>query len=245
MTHLGFDFLVLDMQHCELTQGDFPAVLGAFTSSGVTPVVRVPSNDYHIINWMMDQGVGAVMVPMVNSAGEARRAVEAAKFPPLGKRSFGPYRAARYSFKAAEYMSEADHLATLIIQIESEQAVDEIDEILAVPGIDAVFVGPNDVAFSRLGPGESIAMPGGADGGGGGSGADAAQQWTAFARGPEVLALCDRVLASAQQAGIPFGMTAGTMAEVGQWHGKGAAFMTLGCDFLFMRSGAETMRAGG
>ena len=111
-------------------------------------MVRAPKNDYHIINWLFDQGAGAVLVPMVNSVEDARRAVEAAKFPPLGRRSFGPYRAATYSFNAQRYMAEADERATLIVQIESEDAARKVERILEVPGIDAVFVGPNDLAFS-------------------------------------------------------------------------------------------------
>jgi 2-keto-3-deoxy-L-rhamnonate aldolase RhmA len=231
MTHLGADFLVLDMQHAEIQQSDFPALLGAFQGSAVTPVVRAPQNDYHTINWLFDQGVDAVLVPMVNSPEDARRAVEAAKFPPVGKRSFGPYRAARYSFKAESYMRDADRRATLIIQIESQSAVEQIDEILSLPGIDAVFVGPNDVAFSMLKPGEALLGPAGSSGG--------ADSWTTFARTPEVLTLCERVLEAARKQDLPFGMTSGSIDEVRAWNAKGAKFMTLGSDFLFMRAGAE------
>jgi 4-hydroxy-2-oxoheptanedioate aldolase len=234
MTQLGFDFLILDMQHCEITQEHFPALLGAFRDGGPVPVVRAPKNDYHIINWLFDQGVGAVLVPMVNSVEEARRAVDAAKFPPLGKRSFGPYRAAAYSFKAQEYMAAADSAATLIIQIESEDAARNVDEILAVPGVDAIFLGPNDLAFSMLKAGESFSKPGGED-----SGTDGAKQWTAFARNPEVLALCEHVRQRAALANIPFGLTSGSIEEAHDWFGRGAAMMTLGSDFLFMRAGAK------
>src|SRR5690242_19247142 len=94
----GIRFLVLDMQHCELTQSQFPTLLGAFRAAAPTPVIRVPQDEYHIINWLLDQGAPALLMPMVNSPEAARAAVEAAKFPPLGKRSFGPSRAARYSF---------------------------------------------------------------------------------------------------------------------------------------------------
>ena len=234
MTHLGLDFLVLDMQHSEITQSDFPSLLGAFADSPVTPVVRAPQNDYHIINWLFDQGVDAVLVPMVNSVDDARRAVDAAKFPPTGKRSFGPYRAARYSFAATEYMADPDRQATLIIQIESQAGVEQIDEMLAVPGVDAVFVGPNDLAFSMLEPGQSLTSSSGGAGGG-------ADSWTTFARTPDVLASCGRILQAAEARGMPFGMTAGSMDEVRQWHAKGAKFMTVGGDFLFMRAGAEQM----
>jgi 4-hydroxy-2-oxoheptanedioate aldolase len=232
MTQLGLDFLVLDMQHCEITQAQFPSLLGAFREGGPVPVVRAPKNDYHIINWLFDQGVGAVLVPMINSVAEARRAVEAAKFPPLGKRSFGPYRAATYSFRGQEYMANADSAATLILQIESEDAARNVDEILALPGVDAIFLGPNDLAFSMLKPGESFSKP--ADDVGA---ADALKQWTTFARNPEVLSLCEHVRHRAKMANIPFGLTSGSMEEARQWLDKGAAMMTLGSDFLFIRAG--------
>lgn len=234
MTELGFDFLVLDMQHCELTQAQFPALLGAFRDDSPVPVVRAPKNDYHIINWLMDQGAGAVLVPMVNSVEDARRAVEAAKFPPAGKRSFGPYRAARYSFSTQSYMSRADELATLIVQIENADAARSIDRILEVPGIDAVFVGPNDLAYSMLKPGESFF-------GGSGAGLEGAAQWTAFARTPEVIELCEGMLKASASAGIPFGITAGSMEEARHWIDQGCSFVTFGSDFLFIRAGAKQL----
>lgn len=232
MTQLGLDFLVLDMQHCEITQAQFPSLLGAFREGGPVPVVRAPKNDYHIINWLFDQGVGAVLVPMINSVAEARRAVEAAKFPPLGKRSFGPYRAATYSFRGQEYMANADSAATLILQIESEDAARNVDEILALPGVDAIFLGPNDLAFSMLKPGESFSKAADEVGA-----ADALKQWTTFARNSDVLSLCEHVRQRAKMANIPFGLTSGSMEEARQWLDKGAAMMTLGSDFLFIRAG--------
>src|SRR5208283_682838 len=95
MTSLGFDFVVLDMQHCEITRSHFPSVLGAFSRSKCLSIVRAATNDYHLINWLCDMGVDGVLVPMVNSVDDARRAVQAAKYPPVGRRSFGPFRAAR------------------------------------------------------------------------------------------------------------------------------------------------------
>ncbi len=234
MTHLGFDFLVLDLQHCEITQSHFPSLLGAFGQGGPYAVVRAAQNDYHLINWLFDQGVSAVMVPMVNSAAGARQAVDAAKFPPLGQRSFGPYRAASYSFGVPAYMADADQRATLIVQVESADAARNVGEILEVPGIDAVFIGPNDLAFSMRREGETFFDPST-----GGDTNEGARQWTSFARTPEVLALCDNVLREAQHAGVPFGMTAGSIEEATEWFNKGASFMTLGSDFLFLRAGAK------
>lgn len=231
MTQLGFDFLVLDLQHCELTMSHFPAILGAFRNLCPVPIVRVTEVNYHSINWLFDQGVPAVLVPMVNSVEVARRAVEAAKFAPLGRRSFGPYRAAQYSFGVNDYMPHADELATLIIQIESADAARNVDEILAVPGVDALFMGPNDLAFSMLQPGQSLFSAS--------SGKEGASQWSGFARTPEVLELCERVLRRCQAAGMPFGMTASSIDEANLWLDKGAQFMTFGSDFLFMREGAK------
>ena len=238
MAQLGFDFLVLDMQHCEITQSQFPGLFGAFRESPPYAVVRAAQNDYHLINWLFDQGAAGVLVPMVNSPSAARHAVAAAKFPPLGRRSFGPHRAASYSKRAREYMTDADALSTLIVQIESGDAVARIDQILAVPGIDAVFMGPNDVAFSMLKRGESHASFGTPNQGAG------AQQWTGFARTPAVLALCDQVREAAARASIPFGMTAASADEACQWLRKGAQFVTFGSDFVFLQSGATHLCQG-
>jgi 2-keto-3-deoxy-L-rhamnonate aldolase RhmA len=225
MAQLPVDFLVMDLQHSEFTQGDFPSMFGAFELGGPTPVERAARNDYHLINWLFDQGAPAVLVPMVNSAAEARQAVEAAKFPPLGRRSFGPVRAARYLNDLAGYMRQADELATIIIQIEEAHAAADIGQIIAVPGIDAVFMGPNDLAFSLLKPGERPA-------------GDPAQ-WSAFARTPQVMGLCKLVLEACKAAGIPFGTTTGSRAEAREWLEIGASFATLGSDFQFLRAGAR------
>lgn len=226
MTLAGFDFLVLDMQHSEFTQSHFPSMLGAFRDEQRPwPIVRAAQNDYHLINWLFDQGVPGVLVPMVNSPELAKRAVDAAKFPPLGKRSFGPFRAAKYGSGLAGYMAVADQAAALIIQIESAGAVRDIDAILEVKGIDGVFMGPNDLAYSMLRPGETIkANPG---------------EWSAFARTPEVIDLCGHVLERCRNAGVPFGTTTGSMDEAQQWLSRGANFVTYGSDFFFQRAGYQ------
>ncbi len=226
MTLAGFDFLVLDMQHSEFTQAHFPAILGAFRSQQRPwAVVRVAQNDYHLINWLFDQGTPGVIVPMVNSPALAKQAVDAAKYPPLGRRSFGPFRAAKYGSQLGSYMPVADESSTLIVQIESANAAREIDRIIAVPGLDAIFLGPNDLAYSLLRPGEKIHADAG--------------EWSAFARTPEVLDLCSNVMDRCRAAGIPFGMTAGSMDEARQWLHRGASFATYGSDFVFQRAGVE------
>jgi 2-keto-3-deoxy-L-rhamnonate aldolase RhmA len=236
MASLGLDFVVLDTQHAEITAAHFPALLGAFARARTRAVVRVARNEPHAIGWLLDQGVEAILVPLVNSPADARRAVEAAKFPPLGRRSFGPFRASGYGRDVAGYMDGADRRTTLIVQVEDAATCRGIDEILAVPGVDAVFLGPNDIALSRLEPGQSFAdlvarAPAGTS------------PWTGFARTPEVLALCDHVRARCQARGVPFGMTAGSAEEARSWLERGARFVTFGSDFMFMRAGAQRLVA--
>jgi 4-hydroxy-2-oxoheptanedioate aldolase len=111
--------------------------------------------------------------------------------------------------------------------VEDARGARDIDCILSVPGIDAVLVGPNDLAYSLLKPGESMRGDAG--------------QWTAFARTPEVLDLCAHVMERSRAAGIPFGMTAASMEDAREWLSRGASFATYGSDFLFLRKGAEAL----
>jgi 2-keto-3-deoxy-L-rhamnonate aldolase RhmA len=229
MATLRFDFLVLDLQHTEMVLSQIPALLGAAHLEGVRAVVRAPECNYHAINWLCDQGADGVLVPMVNSAEDAAKAVGAAKYPPLGRRSFGPLRASRYGAGLGEYMTDPNSRTALIVQIEDAGAARDIEKILQVPGIDAVFMGPNDLALSMLKPGETIRGD--------------ASQWSAFARTPEVLELCDRVLRACRAAGIPFGMTTADGTDAGEWFGRGAQFVTMGSDVTFLRAGARSVRA--
>ncbi|MDZ4802919.1 MAG: aldolase/citrate lyase family protein [Bryobacteraceae bacterium] len=223
MTLLGHDFLVLDMQHCEITLSHIPALFGAFRDGGPFAVVRPPQNDYHAINWLLDQGADGVLVPMINSPEAARDAVRAAKYPPKGRRSFGPFRAARYGTQLDTYVPQADEATALIIQIEDAVAAEKIDDILSVGGFDAVFMGPNDLAYSMLKPGETMRGD--------------PKQWSAFARSPEVLGLCEHVMRRCNAARIPFGMTAASTDDAQAWLARGASFATFGSDFLFLLEG--------
>lgn len=227
MASLGFDFIIMDTQHSEITLGNFPAYLGAFNGSFTHPIVRAPQNDYHAVNWLLDQGASGVLVPMVNSPEAAAEAVRAAKFPPLGRRSFGPFRAAKYGGALDTYMPAADDTTAIIVQIEDAKAAENIDSILSVEGIDAVFMGPNDLAYSMLKPGQSMRGD--------------PKQWSAFARTPEVIALCEHVMRRCAVSGLPFGMTAATHGDAHDWLSIGAQFVTCGSDFMFLRAGWQSL----
>ncbi|HYO82790.1 MAG TPA: aldolase/citrate lyase family protein [Bryobacteraceae bacterium] len=227
MASLEYDFILLDTEHSEITLANFPAYLGAFNGVRTQPIVRAPENTYHAINWLLDQGVPGVLVPMVNSPEAAVAAVRAAKFPPVGRRSFGPFRAARYGATLDTYMPTANERTAIIIQIEDARAAENVDDILGVSGLDAVFMGPNDLAYSMLKPGDTMRGD--------------PKQWSAFARTPEVIALCEHVMKRCAAAGLPFGMTAASSEDAQSWLDRGAQFVTFGSDFMFLRAGWQQL----
>ena len=142
----GFDYVCIDMQH---GLADFDCAVGilqALASTPAIPVVRVPSNDAAIIGRVLDAGAMGIIIPMVNSAEEAKRAADACRYAPAGSRSIGPFAvAARHG---AEYVARANDLVACIPMIETRQAIEAIDDIVAVPGVDAVYVGPADLSLS-------------------------------------------------------------------------------------------------
>jgi 4-hydroxy-2-oxoheptanedioate aldolase len=153
MARQDFDYVCIDLQHGIVDYQVAVGMLQAIGNGSSVPVVRVPSNDFAAINRVLDAGALGVIVPMVNSADEARAVVRACRYPPRGDRSFGPARAA---FSAGpRYFANANDAVACIPMIETRQAVESIDEILSVPGVDAVYVGPNDLSLT-LGQGPGL-----------------------------------------------------------------------------------------
>jgi len=148
MSRLGFDWLVVDMEHSAhnaVLMADMVAIIA--DAGTCAPMVRVPGNSVEWFKWALDAGAWGVVVPMVNTRAEAQRAVEFAKYPPLGMRSiggaFGPYGFGITDWP--DYARTANDETIVIVQIESAQALENLDGILSVPGIDVAFVGPNDL----------------------------------------------------------------------------------------------------
>jgi len=146
MAHQGLDWLCIDMQHGLIDYETALAMLQAISTTSTTPVVRVPWNDQAIIMKMLDAGAYGVIVPMVNSRADAEAATAACRYPPQGIRSFGPIRAVYYA--GFDYFAYANREVCCIPQIETATAVENLDEILSVPGVDAVYVGPMDLSIS-------------------------------------------------------------------------------------------------
>jgi len=146
LCRLGFDWIGIDMQHGLISPERLPDLLRAAAVTGTPALVRVAWNDPASILPALDTGAGGVIVPMVSSADDARRAVAACRYPPEGERSFGPSRAA---LGDPAYSAERANRSVLCFpMIETRQGAEDLAAILATPGIDGVFVGPSDLALS-------------------------------------------------------------------------------------------------
>ena len=148
MARLGFDWLLVDMEHSAQNPVLMADMVATIVDAGTcAPLVRIPGNSVEWFKWALDAGAWGVIVPMVNNREEAQRAVEFAKYPPAGTRSiggaFGPYGFGITDWPA--YARTANDETILTLQIESAQALQNLDEILSVPGVDVAFVGPNDL----------------------------------------------------------------------------------------------------
>ena len=148
LSQSGVGFLLVDGEHAPIPPEALLNILPATERYGMPVVYRVAWNRADLIKAALDHGVDGIMVPMVNSAAEARAAVSSAKYPPAGKRGIGAWRASNYYQNDAAYRGSANEATAVIAQIETREALHAIDEIAAVPGLDALFVGPADLALS-------------------------------------------------------------------------------------------------
>ncbi len=147
MVKAGYDALTVDMQHGVQDYQSLVACFQAMTPQGPVPMVRVPWNEPGMIGKVLDAGAMGIICPMINTPEEARALVSYMRYPPLGVRSHGPIRAGVYG-EAGIYYKTANDDVICMPMIETEQAVVNIDAILDVPGIDAVYVGPGDLGLS-------------------------------------------------------------------------------------------------
>jgi 4-hydroxy-2-oxoheptanedioate aldolase len=148
----GFAWLTLDMEHSLVGWETATHIFASIADAGGTPLCRVPSNRHDHIKRALDNGAHGVVVPMVNSRAEAEAAVAACRYPPAGNRSVGGgAHALNFAATPAEYYARANDEILVVLQCEHIQAVRDAEEIFSVPGIDAIFVGPNDLAASMRG----------------------------------------------------------------------------------------------
>lgn len=144
MAHQGWDSITIDMQHGMVDYQVAVAMLQGISTTGTMPLARVPWLDPGIIMKMLDAGSYGVICPMVNSADDAERFVTACRYPPRGQRSFGPIRASLYA--GGDYAQHANDEIIPFAMIETAEALDNLDDILSVEGVDAIYIGPADLS---------------------------------------------------------------------------------------------------
>ncbi len=214
----GLDWLLIDAEHSPNGLESVLAQLQAVHGYPVLPVVRPPVNDTVLIKQYLDLGVQNLLIPMVNSAAEAEAAVAASRYPPHGVRGVGSAlaRAARWN-RIPDYLARASETVSVTVQIESEAAVAAVENILAVDGVDAIFLGPSDLAASMglLGQQEH----------------------------PRVRTAVEHCLAAAQAAGKPAGVNAFNPPTARAYMEAGAAFVLVGADVSILARGSESLAA--
>ncbi len=146
MAGAGFDFLLLDAEHGAHTLASLPTSLMGFTGSPTVPIVRAPWNDAVFIKQVLDAGMDGVISPMIANVEECQAFVRACKYPPDGTRGFGPWRASDYGRDVGGYAESANESLIVMPQIEDVEAAKIADDIVGVPGVDAVLIGPTDLS---------------------------------------------------------------------------------------------------
>jgi 4-hydroxy-2-oxoheptanedioate aldolase len=143
--HMGFDWLWLDWQHGQWTETTLNDALARFQAVSCAPLVRVKSHEPGTINRVLDMGAMGVIVPMVQDAAQARAVVQAAYYPPLGLRSGGGVRLGLLADSVADYFARSNDEVLLAVMVETEEAIGNVTEIMQVPGVDVVVIGPGDL----------------------------------------------------------------------------------------------------
>ncbi len=143
---VGFDWLLFDMEHAPIDYQQLEFMLMGVRGD-TTPLVRVPFNDPVYVKRVLDLGVAGILFPLINNKQDAVQAVKSVRYPPEGIRGVGPRRAAYWGLRTTEYFEEARNIL-VIVQIETREAVENAEDILSVEGVNAFFIGPNDLSFS-------------------------------------------------------------------------------------------------
>ncbi len=211
----GWDSVTVDLQHGVQDYLSCVACFQGMQPHGVTPMVRVPWNEFGIIGKVLDAGAYGVICPMINTAEEARRLVAACRYPPQGQRSNGPIRAGAYG-GFGTYQKTANAEILVMPMIETRQALDNLDAILDVEGIDAIYIGPSDLGFS-LGLEPRL---------------DREEK--------EVLKIYERLLEAVAKRGIVAGIHNGTPAYAKRMIGMGFRLVTLSNDVGIMVAAAKS-----
>jgi 4-hydroxy-2-oxoheptanedioate aldolase len=213
MGRCGFDWVCIDTQHGLIGYDQLTGMIQGLSITGTPVVVRVPWNQPDHIMKALDAGAQGVIVPMVNSGEDARRAVEAVRYPPEGSRSWGPIRA---SLDVPGYAPELANARTILVpMIETREGVENMDDILSTPGVDAAYIGPSDLALAH------------------------GMTPTLNATEPAHLELIESILHACQRHGVIPGIHTDGIDNTLRWREMGFRMMTLASDAVLMRQAAS------
>lgn len=216
MARVGFPWLTLDMEHSPIDWSAAGALFGAISDAGCVPLARVPRGDHDLIKRVLDAGAFGIVVPMVNTVEEARTAIAAAKYPPVGNRSLGgTLHALNFDATPGDYFQHANNEILVVLQTESPEGVENAEEIYSLPGVDAIFVGPVDLR---------------------------AQMRDAEGRDPSpeaFEAMLQRVLETGKKVGTPVGLHVQTVEDVRRRVEEGWRFIALGSELKMMVTQAQ------
>jgi 2-keto-3-deoxy-L-rhamnonate aldolase RhmA len=213
--HSGFDWLLLDTEHSPNELPDVLSQLQAVQTGSASPIVRPAWNDIVLIKRFLDIGAQSLLIPFVQTADEARRAVEATRYPPGGIRGItGSGRASRYG-RVTNYLKNASQEICLLVQVETKSALDRIEEIASVDGIDGIFIGPNDLAasFGHIG------------------------NWAH----PEVQSALEDAVRRLKKIGKPAGILTPNEEEAKRFIQWGYTFVAVGADLGLLARGADAL----
>ncbi|MGO4156460.1 2-dehydro-3-deoxyglucarate aldolase [Cupriavidus sp. YAF13] len=212
----GFDWLLLDGEHSPNDVLTFIPQLMALQGSVSAPVVRPPANDPVLIKRLLDIGFYNFLIPFVESAEQAGRAVSATRYPPAGMRGVSSVQRSNRYGTVPEYFSQINDNICVLVQIESQKGVDAADEICAVDGVDGIFIGPNDLAaaYGHLGNPNH----------------------------PEVQAQVARIFEAARRAGKAVGTLTPVEADARRYLDMGASFVAVGLDQNLFRTATQALR---
>lgn len=215
----GFEWLVVDLEHSVIGIEQAAELIRVIGLLGLAPLVRLTSNDPDQAKRVLDVGARGILVPMVVSAADARRAVDAVKYPPAGKRGVGLSRAHGYGTRFHEYASTWNDESVVILQIEHIEAIERLDDMLAVPGVDGTIIGPYDLSASMGKAGQFD--------------------------DPEVVAALERYEERSRRAGKPMGyhVVQPDPALVRDKASRGYTLLAVGVDFLFLGDACRSAMA--
>ncbi|CAN5304831.1 aldolase/citrate lyase family protein [soil metagenome] len=221
LARMPFEGVCIDMQHGLAGFTDVATMAPAIAAVGKPVIIRALWNEPGLIGQVLDAGASAVIVPMINTGKEAAALVKAAKYPPMGMRSWGGYAAVQTAaVTPKDYLSQANTLTMIFAMIETEEALDNLKAIAATPGLDGLFVGPNDLGISL----------------GLGLGADLA--------GPKMHKALKKVVAAATDNGLVPGAFGGSPDACRHFADVGFRFMAAATDINMLNAGAKHLQPG-